>query len=106
MPFKETCCVEERVRMLSDYETGNWSMSTGAPFRVIDEAFHRAHETCPSRCVRVLARPVAVLFTRAIRDSQVITRGRRLPSGKVITHERSSGLGSSCFSTVLHSQLK
>ena len=27
MPFKETCRVEERVRMLSDYETGNWSVS-------------------------------------------------------------------------------
>ena len=27
MPFKETCRVEERGRMLSDYETGNWSVS-------------------------------------------------------------------------------
>ena len=27
MPFKETGRVEERVRMLSDYETGNWSVS-------------------------------------------------------------------------------
>src|SRR5665213_412511 len=27
MPFLETCRMEERVRMLSDYETGNWSVS-------------------------------------------------------------------------------
>lgn len=27
MPFKETCRMEERVRMLSDYDTGNWSIS-------------------------------------------------------------------------------
>ncbi len=27
MPFMETCRMEERVRMLSDYETGNWSVS-------------------------------------------------------------------------------
>jgi transposase InsO family protein len=27
MPFLETCRMEERVRMLSDYETGNWSVT-------------------------------------------------------------------------------
>lgn len=27
MPFVETCRMEERVRMLSDYESGNWSVS-------------------------------------------------------------------------------
>jgi transposase InsO family protein len=27
MPFKETCRMEERIRMISDYETGNWSVS-------------------------------------------------------------------------------
>jgi putative transposase len=27
MPFKETCRMEERVRMLADYDTGNWSVS-------------------------------------------------------------------------------
>jgi transposase InsO family protein len=27
MPFKETCRMEERIRMLSEYETGNWSVS-------------------------------------------------------------------------------
>lgn len=27
MPFQETCRMEERIRMLSDYETGNWSVS-------------------------------------------------------------------------------
>lgn len=27
MPFKETCRMEERIRMLSDYDTGNWSIS-------------------------------------------------------------------------------
>ena len=27
MPFSETCRMEERVRMLSDYDTGNWSVS-------------------------------------------------------------------------------
>jgi transposase InsO family protein len=27
MPFEETCRMEERIRMLSDYETGNWSVS-------------------------------------------------------------------------------
>lgn len=27
MPFAETCRMEERIRMLSDYETGNWSVS-------------------------------------------------------------------------------
>lgn len=27
MPFKETCRMEERIRMLSDYDTGNWSVS-------------------------------------------------------------------------------
>lgn len=27
MPFTETCRMEERVRMLSDYDTGNWSIS-------------------------------------------------------------------------------
>jgi len=27
MPFKETCRMEERVRMLADYATGNWSVS-------------------------------------------------------------------------------
>jgi transposase InsO family protein len=27
MPFMETCRMEERVRMLSDYETGNWSVT-------------------------------------------------------------------------------
>jgi transposase-like protein len=27
MPFTETCRMEERVRMLSDYDTGNWSVS-------------------------------------------------------------------------------
>jgi transposase InsO family protein len=27
MPFKETCRMEERLRMLSDYDTGNWSVS-------------------------------------------------------------------------------
>jgi transposase InsO family protein len=27
MPFLETCQMEERIRMLSDYETGNWSVS-------------------------------------------------------------------------------
>jgi transposase InsO family protein len=27
MPFKETCRMEERIRMLSDYETGNWNVS-------------------------------------------------------------------------------
>jgi transposase InsO family protein len=26
MPFKETCRMEERVRMLADYDTGNWSV--------------------------------------------------------------------------------
>ena len=27
MPFTETCAMEERIRMLVDYETGNWSVS-------------------------------------------------------------------------------
>lgn len=27
MPFKETCRMEERVRMLADYDSGNWSVS-------------------------------------------------------------------------------
>jgi transposase InsO family protein len=27
MPFEETCRVEERIRMLCDYESGNWSVS-------------------------------------------------------------------------------
>ena len=27
MPFLETCRMEERIRMLSDYESGNWSVS-------------------------------------------------------------------------------
>jgi transposase InsO family protein len=27
MPFKETCRMEERIRMLSEYDTGNWSVS-------------------------------------------------------------------------------
>src|SRR5690349_12012776 len=27
MPFLETCCMEERVRMLLDYDTGNWSVA-------------------------------------------------------------------------------
>jgi len=27
MPFMETCRMEERVRMLSEYDTGNWSVS-------------------------------------------------------------------------------
>lgn len=27
MPFWETCRVEERIRMLTDYDTGNWSVS-------------------------------------------------------------------------------
>jgi transposase InsO family protein len=27
MPFKETCRMEERIRMLADYATGNWSVS-------------------------------------------------------------------------------
>jgi transposase InsO family protein len=27
MPFTETCRMEERVRILSDYDTGNWSVS-------------------------------------------------------------------------------
>ncbi len=27
MPFMETCRMEERIRMLSDYDTGNWSVS-------------------------------------------------------------------------------
>ena len=27
MPFAETCRMEERIRMLSDYDTGNWSIS-------------------------------------------------------------------------------
>jgi putative transposase len=27
MPFKETCRMEERVRMLADYDTGSWSVS-------------------------------------------------------------------------------
>ena len=27
MPFRETCRMEERILMLSDYETGNWSVS-------------------------------------------------------------------------------
>jgi transposase InsO family protein len=27
MPFLETCRMEERIRMLSDYETGNWNVS-------------------------------------------------------------------------------
>jgi transposase-like protein len=27
MPFKETCRMEERIRMLSEYDTGNWSIS-------------------------------------------------------------------------------
>ena len=27
MPFQETCRMEERVRMLSDFDTGHWSVS-------------------------------------------------------------------------------
>jgi len=27
MPFTETCAMEERIRMLVDYDTGNWSVS-------------------------------------------------------------------------------
>jgi transposase InsO family protein len=27
MPFKETCRMEERIQMLSDYESGNWTVS-------------------------------------------------------------------------------
>ena len=27
MPFEETCRMEQRIRMLSDYESGNWSVS-------------------------------------------------------------------------------
>jgi len=27
MPFRETCLMEERIRMLSDYGTGNWSVT-------------------------------------------------------------------------------
>ena len=27
MPFKETCRMKERIRMLSEYDTGNWSIS-------------------------------------------------------------------------------
>ena len=30
MPFLETCRMEERIRMLSDYETGNWNVSSCA----------------------------------------------------------------------------
>jgi hypothetical protein len=26
MPFIETCRMEERIRMLLDYDTGNWSV--------------------------------------------------------------------------------
>ena len=27
MPFQETCRMEERVRMLADFDTGHWSVS-------------------------------------------------------------------------------
>src|SRR5215471_18951526 len=27
MPFTETCRMEERIRMLADYDSGNWSVS-------------------------------------------------------------------------------
>ena len=27
MPFEETCRMEQRIRMLSEYETGNWNVS-------------------------------------------------------------------------------
>ena len=27
MPFEETCRIEQRIRMLWEYETGNWSVS-------------------------------------------------------------------------------
>src|SRR5262249_7928099 len=27
MPFRETCRMEERIRMLSEYDTGNWSVA-------------------------------------------------------------------------------
>jgi transposase-like protein len=27
MPFKETCRMQERIRMLADYDTGNWSVA-------------------------------------------------------------------------------
>src|SRR5437762_159545 len=36
MPFKETCRMEERIRMLSEYESGNWSVSE----------LCRRHEVC------------------------------------------------------------
>jgi hypothetical protein len=32
MPFQETCRMEERIEMLRDYDSGNWSVSApGVP---------------------------------------------------------------------------
>ena len=52
MPFKETCRVEERVRMLSDYETGNWSVSD----LVVDTGF------------------AAIRFTNGVNDERAASR--------------------------------
>src|SRR5262249_47379137 len=41
MPFKETCRMEERIRMLADYDTGNWSVSDLCQrYRVCRDTFY------------------------------------------------------------------
>ena len=44
MPFMETCRMEQRVRMLADYDTGNWSVTElCARYQVCRETFYAWH---------------------------------------------------------------
>src|SRR5215470_5212239 len=77
MPFKETCRMEERVRMLADYASGNWTVSelcrrygvsrdtfyewrkrktSGAEGWFIDHSHSPLH--CPHRVEATIARKV------------------------------------------------
>ena len=48
MPFKETCRMEERVRMLADYDSGNWSVSELCRrYGVCRDTFYAWRRRCP-----------------------------------------------------------
>ena len=101
MPFQETCRMEERVRMLSEYDSGHWSVSEICRrFGVSRDTFYawRARRAC-GEADWFRDRPHSTLacphHTPALLEARIVGLRRRFPHlgpRKLLWHlERSDG---------------
>src|ERR1700757_450312 len=85
MPFKETCRMEERVRMLAEYDTGHWSVSELCRrYGVSRDTFYalqarRASGEASWVCDRSHATRSCPHRTEAAVEARIIAERRRFP---------------------------